>query len=179
MSQTFQTWQTYSGQVQDKLGTTWTHFYSNIKKNPVQLLGEKSRWPSAHSWLQTVLERSFDYQPQKKWFCFQARPGDGKHFMQELNGVKQLVCAPGELQRLLFLPMAATFDSNCVFIVPFHRCWLWITPACFSHTSSSCAFSNVFVWVSTLPWSGNRVSVQAHRTILRIWAVTNVCFSHI
>ena len=161
---------------------TW-HYVNSLllkhKKKPSNCWGKRAGGPQLILDCKQYWKGHLITSPKKNDFVFKHVRGDGKHFMQELNGVKQLVCAPGEWHLWLFLSMAATFDRKCFFILPFHRCWLWITPACFSHTSSSCAFSNVFVWVSTLPWSGSRVSVQAHRTILRIWAVTNVCFSHI
>ena len=70
-------------------------FSQTSKKNP-NCWGKRDGGPQLILDCKQYWKRHLITSPKKNDFVFKHVRGDGKHFMQELNGVKQLVCAPGE-----------------------------------------------------------------------------------
>ena len=99
--------------------------------------------------------------PKKNDLVFKHVRGDGKHIIVEINGLKEIACAPGCL--LLFISLfvcTIVLDLTVVFAIRWHtfnggclfRFRMSISPEGFSHTSSEHLVLNVSPGFSSLSW---------------------------
>ena len=115
--------------------------------------------------------------PKKNDLVFKHVRGHGKHMLVEINGLKEMLCAPGltwsfeqnftaQTQTINFYKSAEQLNVT--------RVWMWIPPARFPHSSSSCPLWDVYSRLSSAQRSCYRVPFQKHSTLLRIKTQPNV-----
>ena len=141
-------------------------------------MGEKAGWHSTHNPIKDILERSSYYKPPKKWPGVQACSWPWQAHLVEINGLlKEMLCAPGltwsfeqnftaQTQTINFYKSAEQLNVT--------RVWMWIPPARFPHSSSSCPLWDVYSRLSSAQRSCYRVPFQKHSTLLRIKTQPNV-----